>query len=511
MKKRIILFLLMILSLLTIFCGCQKAEKTEEIRSVEDLARKKVAVLTGSVFDRIAEEKIPGCEIQYCNTTSDCALMLEKGKVSAYLVDEPISRILMNVYPDQKNLMTLQEEGYAFFFRKDSEKGETLCAQINDYLAKITADGTLEEIDAIWFGEDEEKQVVDYDSLSAENGTLKMAVITDVGVPFIYVKGNQYAGYDVDIAAHFCREYGYGLEVVDSNIAGCLANIATGKCDFGASCVAITEERKETMLFSDPDYYGGVVLMVKNATESNQGWQGFLQSSWESFQKTFIREDRWKLFVGGIGTTLLITVLSAIFGTLLGFAVYVLCRNGKPIPNGITNLLIHILGKMPVVVVLMVFYYVFLGSIDINPTFVSTGVFTLLFAASVYTILKTGVGAIEKGQEEAALALGYTDWQSFIKIIFPQAIVHILPGYKNAVISLIKDTAIVGYISAQDLTKVSDIVRSRTMEAFFPIIATAVIYFLLASFLTLIIQKSERLILPKNRDPEKILKGVKTK
>ena len=114
------------------------------------------------------------------------------------------------------------------------------------------------------------------------------------------------------------------------------------------------------------------------------------------------------------------------------------------------------------------------------------------------------------GRDEAAYALGYTDRQTFFQIILPQAAQHFMPGYRGQVISLLKATAVVGYIAVQDLTKMGDIVRSRTYEAFFPLIAVTVIYFLLGAVLIRIVEWLTGKLNPKNRRPEQILKGVKT-
>ena len=121
-----------------------------------------------------------------------------------------------------------------------------------------------------------------------------------------------------------------------------------------------------------------------------------------------------------------------------------------------------------------------------------------------------GVGAIDKGQREAALSLGYGDVQSFFRIILPQAVPHFLPIYKGEMVSLVKATAIVGYIAVQDLTKMGDIVRGRTYEAFFPLVVVAVIYFILGGLMTFIVGRVEILINPKRRKREDILKGVRT-
>ena len=124
-------------------------------------------------------------------------------------------------------------------------------------------------------------------------------------------------------------------------------------------------------------------------------------------------------------------------------------------------------------------------------------------------MLRVGCNAIGRGQLEASTAMGYSDNQSFFRIILPQAAQHFLPIYRNEVVTLIKETSVVGYIAVLDLTKISDLVRSRTYEAFFPLIVTAVMYFILTAVLTRIVTAIEHAIDPKRRKTDKILRGVK--
>ena len=163
---------------------------------------------------------------------------------------------------------------------------------------------------------------------------------------------------------------------------------------------------------------------------------------------------------------------------------------------------------MPMVVLLMILYYIVFGNVAISGIAVAVIGFTLTFGASVFGLLKMGVGAIDKGQYEAAYALGYSNHRTFFKIILPQALQHVLPGYKGQVVELIKGTAIVGYIAVQDLTKMGDIIRSRTYEAFFPLIAVTVIYFALEWIIGALINRLSIDINPKRRKSEKILKGI---
>ena len=403
----------------------------------------------------------------------------------------------------------LDELDYAYMTAK-TQKGEVLKTQIDDFVNRLQEDGTLVELQKKWFdGKDLETiDIMDYSQLKADNGTLTVALFQCQ--PFSFLKENGYGGYDVEILALFCQEQGMALEIVDANVDGVLPLVQSEKCQIGAGGFTVTEERKESVLFSNPTYTGGTALMVikdagtGGATEGG----GFIDNIKESFNKTFIREDRWKLFVFGIGTTLLITVMSVILGTILGFAAFMACRNGNPFANGITKFSVWLIQGTPVVVLLMIFYYIVFSKLSIPGTAVSIIVFTLLFGAAVYSMLKVGIGAIDPGQMEAAYALGYSDRKAFFRVVLPQAWPHIMRNFKGQIVSLIKATAIVGYVAVQDLTKMGDIVRSRTYEAFFPLISVAIIYFALAGILTFVVNKIEFRIDPRHRSEEDILKGV---
>ena len=476
-------------------------------RSIEDLSGKRIGVVTGTIFDMIAQENIPGIQLEYLNTMSDMPVALQTDKIDAYLADEPIFRNISRNYPDEYIIDQLTYEEYAFLLPKDSERHTQLCAELNEFLAESWEDGTLQELSDKWITGDMEAASIDFSGLTGEKGTLKMAVSSELGAPFTFRQNGEFAGYDIEVIVRFCRACGYALEIGDYSVGGMLTSTSTGKADIAAGCVSITEERKESILFSEPDYYGGIIVVGRQSTAEEDSASGIA----ESFEKTFLRESRWKLFVNGIGITLLITLLSTVFGTALGFGIYMLYRkNCRPF-NAAVNVLMDILEKTPVVVILMILYYIIFGKSNLSGVWVSIIGFSVMFACSFVGTLKVGVMAVDKGQTEASLALGFTDRRSFLRVILPQAAKHFLPNYKGQIVSLLKDTAVVGYIAVQDLTKVGDIVRSRTYEAFFPLVATAVIYFLLAWLLTLLVRRVEFRTDPTRRSREMILKGVKTK
>ena len=485
------------------------SENDVGVMELSEMEHASIGVLSGTLFPEIVGEYLPKAEVLLFNSTADEVAALKSGKVDALALDEPVAR---NMQAADDELMLFPEVlgsmEFGFIMNK-SESGEALCAELNEFLNGLKTDGTLEAMQEKWLDSPDFSAVemTDYRDLPDTNGRVRLAM-TSQYPPFASVNGEMYCGYEVELIAMFCREKGYALEINDMNFDAVLSAVQSGKCDIGCDCITITEERKETMIFSEPDYTGGTALLVLKKAPVESDGAGFLSSVSDSFYKTFLRENRWQLFLAGIGTTMLITVLSVLFGTALGFCVFMLCRNGNPVANTITRFCVWLVQGMPVVVLLMILYYIIFGKVAISGTAVSVVGFTLVFGSAMYTMLKSGVGAIDRGQTEAAYALGYADRKAFYRVVLPQALPHFMPAYKGEITALIKATAIVGYVAVQDLTKMGDIVRSRTYEAFFPLIAVAVIYFILAAILTFIVNKIEIRIDPRRRSRDDILKGV---
>lgn len=399
-------------------------------------------------------------------------------------------------------------------------RGDKLLSEINEYLASIRASGELDEIRRKWTeGPEAEKTVPDYAAFSAPNGVLTLATEGEYA-PLDYVRDGKPVGMEIDLTARFCEAYGYGLQVELIGFDGIQPSVMTGKVDFAAAGFSITPERAENINFSDSYYSGGTVMAVlkpeeaaapiETATAVEETEETFWEGVVSSFQKTFIRESRWKLFLEGIGNTMLITILSILLGTALGFLVFMACRNGNIVANNVSRFCMWLVQGMPMVVLLMILYYIIFGSVAISGIAVAVIGFTLTFGAAVFGMLKMGVSAVDRGQYEAAYALGHSSRHTFFKIILPQAIPHVLPAYQGEIVGLIKATAIVGYIAVQDLTKMGDIVRSRTYEAFFPLIAITVIYFVLEGLLSFAVSRLRIRVDPKKRKRENILKGVDT-
>ena len=487
--------------------------------SLDDMNGKRIGVQTGTYFDKMVQDRLPDAQVMYYNNKADLINALTTDKIDGYVIDEPV--IVLEMHENDKLTYIpeyIDTYDFAYVFPKN-EGGEALRNAFNAYLAEIKSDGTIAEIQKKWLSGDKSLwTIADYGSFPAENGTIRLAT-EPLYEPFGLIYNNTVMGYEIDVVVQFCEKNGYALEIVNMNYDSILPSVQTGKADIGAAGITVTDERSESVLFSDSYFSGGTVMVIlKEERSGSSGQSSSVQpaavkrsafdSIKESFTKTFIREARWQLFLKGIMTTLLITVLSIIFGTALGFLIFMLCRNGNPAANAVTGVCIWLVQGMPMIVLLMILYYVIFAKSSVSGTEVAVIGFTLTFGASVFGLLRLGVGAIDAGQYEAAYALGFSNVKTFFRIILPQAIPHILPAYKGEIISLLKATAVVGYVAVQDLTKMGDIVRSRTYEAFFPLIAVTVIYFLLEGILGFLVSRIQINADPKKRNIKNILKGI---
>jgi len=268
------------------------------------------------------------------------------------------------------------------------------------------------------------------------------------------------------------------------------------------------EERAQEVNFTEKMIDFEIIAVYDTGSE-NSG--GFFINLVRSFNKTFIKEDRWKMFLEGIDNTFFISFLSVSIGTTLGLLLYLLVSHGGKFESKFMSALCWLTSSTPTVVLLMILYYIIFGNYLVSNIVIAVVGFSIVFACGFYERILSGVKAVGNGQVEAAYAQGFSKDQAFFRIILPQAIEHFSNAYQGDIISLIQNTSVVGYIAIKDLTKMSDLVRARTYEAFFPIIATAIIYFLLIIVLTTLFDRLTGVFTIKNRNKKNILKKIETK
>ena len=199
-----------------------------------------------------------------------------------------------------------------------------------------------------------------------------------------------------------------------------------------------------------------------------------LETISESFNNNLIAEDRYQMILGGLQVTLIVTVCAAILGTILGGFVCWMRMSRRNWLQRVAKTYIDLMRGTPVLVLLMLMYYVVMAPMDATGIVVAIVTFAMNTAAYISEMLRTTIQSIDRGQTEAGLALGYTQRQTFFRIVLPQVIRAVMPVYQGEIISLLKGTSIVGYIAVEDMTRASDLIRSRTFDAFFPLIVTAI-------------------------------------
>ncbi|NLG52528.1 MAG: amino acid ABC transporter permease [Clostridiales bacterium] len=217
---------------------------------------------------------------------------------------------------------------------------------------------------------------------------------------------------------------------------------------------------------------------------------------WDAFSHdvylNFIKESRYLLILDGLKTTILLSITAILFGIVLGGLATLLRRSKYGFLRAIGYTYVDVIRGTPSMMQLLVINFVVFASVNVDLFVVGTVAFGLNSGAYISEIFRAGILSIDKGQTEAGRSLGLSSSQTMTYIILPQAIKNILPALANEFIMLIKETAIVGYIAMRDLTKAGDIIRSLTYDAYMPLLAVALLYYLLVKILTLGIEWLER-------------------
>ena len=219
--------------------------------------------------------------------------------------------------------------------------------------------------------------------------------------------------------------------------------------------------------------------------------KGLLDMGTKLYQ-AFIFEDRWRLYLDGLGVTLGITLGAICISTVLGMVLCLMKLSKYKILRWPAQAYIDIIRGIPVVVQLLIMYNVILLDVTDNKMIVAVVAFGLNSSAYMAEIYRSGINAVDPGQMEAGRSLGLSKAQTMWSIIFPQAIKNCLPTYTSEFIVLVKETAVVGYIALTDLTKVYSAIQSKTFDAFGPLLIIAVAYFCITKVLSIIFAQMER-------------------
>lgn len=217
----------------------------------------------------------------------------------------------------------------------------------------------------------------------------------------------------------------------------------------------------------------------------------------EMIYKTLILDDRYKYILEGLLNTVVMAFFAVIIGIILGLIVSIIRNDYEvnkkhKILNFISKMYVEIIRGTPVILQLMIIYYVIFKSVNINIILVGIIAFGINSGAYVSEIIRSGIKSIDKGQMEAGLSLGLKYKQVMKLIVLPEAFRNILPSLGNEFITLLKETSVGAYIGIIELTKSGDIIASRTYDYFFPLIIVALVYLILTLSLSKMVNVMER-------------------
>ena len=493
-KTSIIAFMLLLTVVITGISACSNdnSKAGKEVKNAGDLSGAKIGVqlgTTGDIYVSDYENDGSGTKVERYNKGADAIQALKLGKIDCVVIDEQPALEFVKQNTGLKILDDeFTKEGYALCIGKDNPE---LLENVNTAIEKLQSDGTIDSIINNYIGSDSQIGKTPYEKKDVErkNGTLKIGTNAEFP-PYEYYEDNQITGIDIDIMQAVCDELGMDMQVEDMAFDSIIAAITSGKVDVGASGFTVTEDRKKNINFTDSYITTKQDIIVKDGSSSSKiGLK-------EKLYDNFVKDSRYMYIVKGLGNTVVITLFAVMLGIILGFLIAVVRtshdRNGGlTILNGLCQAYLTIIRGTPVMIQLLIIYYVILASVT-NKILVAAIAFGLNSAAYVAEIVRSGIMSVEIGQFEAGRSLGLNYKQTMTSIILPQAVKNILPALLNEVISLLKETSISGYIGLMDLTKGGDIIRSNTYEAFLPLIAVAIIYLVIVMILSRCVSRLER-------------------
>ena len=474
---------------LCMFTGCAAEQSSQQssVTCADDLVGKKIGVQIGTTGMTYAEG-VEGATVEKYNKGADAIEALKQGKIDAVLIDASPAKYFVSKNSD---IVALDDpfavEEYACAVKKGNDE---LTQQINDALSQLRENGTLTLIEQNWlvdaeYGKHpyESPEDVTYD------GKLVMATNAEFA-PYEFKEEGKIVGFDVDMMTAVCDILGKELVIDDMAFDSVIAAVDSGKADVGVAGMTVTEDRLKNVNFSDSYTEASQVIIYKSGNASSQNFV-------EKLKSTFLDKDRWVYLVQGLGNTLLITVLAVVIGIVLGFVIAIIRSTNQltgrlRIPNFICRIYLTVVRGTPMVVQLLIIYFVVFSSVNISKILVAVIAFGLNSAAYVAEIVRSGIMSVDRGQFEAGYSLGFGYTRTMISIILPQAIRNILPALGNEAIVLLKETSVSGYIALNDLTKGGDTIRSQTYEAFLPLIAVALIYLLMVVGLSALVNRLER-------------------
>lgn len=257
--KRNWLKLIISLFITVLLTGCRSDLK--EINTLSDLENSNIGVYASSEYDTLIQSFVSSAIPKYYDSYADQISALKSGKIDAIVTDEPLAKEILKSTTGIKILGDrLTEDSYAFPISPDKKE---LQKEVNEVMEQMEKDGIFKKFEEKWMGEDEDAKVLESYKTTPTKGVLKFGTVSTI-TPFSYLKNNEVVGYDIDVIKYICNELGYELKIVEMSFDGIIPSLISNKIDIAGASIIVTEERKKSVLFSNPDYTGGIVLLVRD-------------------------------------------------------------------------------------------------------------------------------------------------------------------------------------------------------------------------------------------------------
>ena len=491
------------LTLLLTVCilfSCSGLEVTEysDIKCVEDLKGHSVAVPMGSSYDLMLSD-MGGVELVHLGL-SELLVAVEKGRAEFCIMDQ--MQATLHDLPSRGLEIRfgdiLKGKAAAGFRKSDS----LICRQFNVYLNSIIESGEYDRWLGLWKHSADSMADVSFAVPEPSDPIRKLKVGITITYPYIFYKEGKLTGIETDLVKRFCLSAGYQAEFEINEFSSLIPALNTGKIDMIVSHMRKTQERARQILFTDAYIEGGGAAVCRSSNTLGVR-KGLFERIRDSWHNNLVVEQRWKLMWNGLMVTLRISVFSILAGVLAGILLCSMRMSYCKVISKPAGVLIDLIRGIPLLVILMIMFYVVFASSRITGVSVAVLSFGVYYGAYFSEVFRMGMEGVERGQWEAGYALGLRKIQTFHRIVLPQALTRIIPVLKGELITLIKMTSVVGYVAVVDLTKAGDIIRSSTLDAFFPLLMITVVYILLSQLAGWGLDILNRLFTPKRENYDK--------
>ena len=463
------------------------------IRSIADMKGKTIAHEAIAFYENITNNIQKGINFVHMHDVNACVRAVIVGKVDGLVCDEPRAKALIARYPQDLRLVgNYRRDNYAIALKKNSP----LLQPFNSVISELQRNGDLVKIREKWCSRVYTNEILQEwnDEPTGRDSENAIRVGFDpTEEPLAFVSPYGYAGHDLEVVNHIAHKLRKKAVFIPMGRSMLFETLQNGKIDVICGSVSPLPERLKYVDFTTPIFEGGITLIVRRnantpALQEKDFWNRLYNRLWNAF----VTEERSAMIVTSLLTTLAIAAGAAILGTLLGTLLWRMRKSHNPVLRWSSGAYILVLRGIPSLILLMLLCYVVFAQCNVHPIMVAAVGLGMSFAVVVYENILATAQIVSPAQKEAAAALGFTPYQALRHAYSYPVLRQLITVYRRDILTLVKETSIVGFIAVTDLTRVCDLIRTRTYDAVIPLCGVAIIYFVIIGVLSLLMRAWEK-------------------